>query len=72
MAGMVSFLVTSIICNFTENQVTFSPVVSVLHLVRILLSSLGAYDTKVGIKFTQTIVPLTPMEWYELLSVNRN
>lgn len=72
MEGMVSFLVTSLICNFTENQVTFSPVVSVLYLVRILLSSIGAYDTKVGIKFTPTIVPLTPMEWYELLSVNRN
>lgn len=72
MAGMVSFLVTSIICNFTDNQVTFYTVVSILHLVRILLSSLGAYDTKVGIEFTQTIVPLIPMERYELLSVNRN
>lgn len=24
MAGVVSLLVTSIICNFTENQITFS------------------------------------------------
>lgn len=72
MAGMVSFLVTSVICNFTENQVTFYTVVSILHLVRILLSSLGVYDTKVGIEFTQTIVPLISVERYELLSVNRS